>query len=90
MGESPNTEEHLPLIQASELAQYSFCQRAWWLDTVKQLTSANQARLARGATMHTQHGQQVRAALYWHRMGLFLVGSGGLFLVIALLWLWLF
>jgi len=90
MGETANPAENLPLIQASELAQYSFCQRAWWLGTVKQLPSANQARMVRGTTMHAHHGQQVRAALYWHRVGLFLLGSGGLFLVIVLLWLWLF
>lgn len=81
-------ENNLPLIQASELAQYSFCQRAWWLGTVKKLPSVNQSRLDRGTARHAQHGQQVRAALYWQRVGLFLLGSGGFVLMLALLWLW--
>jgi hypothetical protein len=80
----------LPLIRASELGQYSFCHRAWWLSNVKGLPSANQSSLNRGQQIHAQHARRVRAASYWHRAGLFFVGSGGLLLLLAGLWFWLF
>lgn len=86
--DSSEPDYHPPLIRASELGQYSFCRRAWWLGTVKKLTSENQAHLSRGQKMHDRHGQKVRVSLYWRQAGLFLVASGGFFLIVALLWLW--
>jgi len=80
----------LPLIRASELGQYSFCQRAWWLGSVKGLPSANRASLNRGQRIHAQHARRVRATPYWRRAGLFFIGSGGLLLLLAGLWFWLF
>ena len=77
----------LPLIRASELAQYSFCQRAWWLGLVKGLPSDNQAALTRGEKIHRQSGLQVEAALSWGRLAWFLLGSGGLFLLLAFIFL---
>lgn len=78
------------LIRASELAQFEFCRRAWWLGTVKQLPAESQTRLRRGRRHHQRHNRQVQLGLIWHRMGLALLLAGGLFLVAALLWLWLF
>ncbi len=85
---SSSTPNRLPLIRASELGQYSFCQRAWWLNTVKNLASTNQAALARGKQAHSRHARKVQSALYWRRIGLFLLSSGSLFLIIATFWLW--
>jgi hypothetical protein len=85
----PLSPEELPLIRASELAQYSFCHRAWWLGTVKGLPAQSQTRLARGVRHHERHERQVYAAGRWCRLGLILLGSGLLFLVGAvLLGLW--
>jgi hypothetical protein len=81
---------NLPLIRASELAQYDFCRRAWWLGTVKGLPAASQASRRRGRRKHERHGRQVRFAATWRRAGYFLVGLGGLLLIAALMWLWLF
>jgi hypothetical protein len=83
-----STPNHLPLIRASELVQYSFCHSAWWLGTVKNLPSTNQATLARGKQAHSHHAHKVQTALYWRRTGLFLLSSGILFLIIAVLWRW--
>jgi hypothetical protein len=81
--------EELPLIRASELAQYSFCHRAWWLGTVKGLPSHSRTALARGTRQHERHERQVFAAGYWRRLGLILLGSGLLLLIgAALLGLW--
>ncbi len=50
-------------IRASELGQYMFCSRAWWLDQVVGETGdANLAdrRTAAGERGHEQHGRLVR------------------------------
>ncbi len=84
---STDRPDSLPLIRASELAQYSFCQRAWWLSTVKRIPSNNQAALTRGTQTHSDHADQVRAALRWRQASFFLFGGGGLLLIIVLVWL---
>jgi hypothetical protein len=73
------------LIQASDLSQYSFCRRAWWLGTVKKIGPANQADLARGRQVHLRHQYGVQAAARWHRGGFLLLGIGSLFFIIAVL-----
>ena len=50
------------LIQASELAQYGFCHRAWWLGTVKGVRSANRTALARGTRQVARHRRAAAAA----------------------------
>ena len=77
--------EAVPLIRANELAQYSFCHRAWWLGTIKGLPSRSRAGLARGARHHERHERQVYAAGRWRQVGLLLLGSGLLLLVGAIL-----
>jgi hypothetical protein len=79
----------LPLIRANELTQYSFCHRAWWLGTVKQVPANNQAALARGTQTHRHHSHQVQAALRWRQASFFLLGGGGLLLTVAVLWYFL-
>lgn len=73
------------LIRASELAQYGFCHRAWWLGTVKGIRSTNQATLNRGTQHHTRHAGKVRTALRWRYLGLVSLGVGSFLLVIAVL-----
>jgi hypothetical protein len=77
---------NLPLIRASELTQYSFCHRAWWLSTVKQVSSNHQAALIRGTRVHRDHTYQVRVAHRWRQASFFLLGGGGLLLSVALFW----
>jgi hypothetical protein len=77
------------VIRASELAQYGFCRRAWWLSTVKKLPSQNRANLLHGTQQHTLHAGQVRIAGLWQRAGFLLIGSGAVLFIIMLLWLWL-
>ena len=87
-GDSSPPDE-LPLIRASELSQYSFCHRAWWLDTVKGVSPSSQIRLARGTRQHQRHARQVYAAGYWRQLGLILLGAGFLLLIGLVLWgLW--
>jgi hypothetical protein len=72
------------LIQASELAQYGFCRRAWWLRTVKNLSSANSLALAQGTQAHRSHADKVRAAFRWRYIGLALLGIGCFSLALAI------
>jgi hypothetical protein len=83
-----SSPDGLPLIRASELVQYSFCHRAWWLGTVKGLTSQSQVALERGTRHHKHHGGQVYTAKRWQQLGLILLAGGIFLLVFTLFWLW--
>jgi hypothetical protein len=54
-----------PIIRASELAEYAFCARAWWLGRVKGLPSANVVAMRHGAEQHQAHGRAVEG---YHRL----------------------
>ena len=45
-------------IRASEIASYTYCQRAWWYQVNGQV-SDNQLELGEGLTAHQQHGRRV-------------------------------
>jgi hypothetical protein len=47
------------VIRASEIAQYSYCARAWWLGQVKGYRSANVAEMREGTARHHRHGRSV-------------------------------
>lgn len=51
-----------PVIRASDLAQYKYCARAWWLGSVMGTPSANVRELQQGEAMHQAHGRRVWAA----------------------------
>lgn len=50
------------LIRASEVAQYVFCHRAWWLAAVQGMPSANVRELEAGEIGHARHGRSVSLA----------------------------
>jgi hypothetical protein len=47
------------VIRASEIAEYVFCRRAWWLHHVQGLAPANVQELAAGTSAHAGHGRLV-------------------------------
>jgi CRISPR/Cas system-associated exonuclease Cas4 (RecB family) len=47
------------LIRASEIAQYVYCPRAWWLSKIVGAPSANTQALAAGTAAHHRHGRMV-------------------------------
>ncbi len=51
------------VIRASEVGEYVFCHRAWWLRHVQGLTSTHVRELAEGTAAHAAHGRRVRLAL---------------------------
>jgi hypothetical protein len=49
----------MKVIRASEIGEYLYCHRAWWLRHVRGYTSANVRELAAGTAAHTTHGRVV-------------------------------
>lgn len=49
-------------IRASELADYAYCHRSWWLRRVAGYAPQNVERLAEGAAYHHRHGRLLRIA----------------------------
>lgn len=49
-------------IRASEIGEYVFCRRAWWLHHVQGIASANRAVMDAGIVQHLAHGRAVQRA----------------------------
>jgi hypothetical protein len=66
------------VLRASEIGEYVFCHRAWWLHWVQGLESANRAKMLSGVAQHADHGQAIRRAERLQR-------AAFVFLVLAIL-----
>ncbi len=49
--------ERLPIIRASELGEYVFCARAWWLRRALGWEPEGHARREYGTLLHRRHGR---------------------------------
>ena len=78
-------KRHDDLIRASEIAQYAFCARAWWLGRVKGYHSANVAVMRQGTARHRTHGRAVEG---FHRLQR--LAAALLVLAVVALVVWLF
>ena len=65
-----------PVIRASELAQYAFCARAWWLGRVIGYRSTNAAAMRQGTAQHRAHGRAVEGYHRLRRLALLLLLLG--------------
>jgi hypothetical protein len=79
-----NSQPRIPIIRASEIGQYVFCRRAWWLGAVQGYRPVNDAVLEAGTRTHLQHGRSVAGSQRWHRMGYTLLILGGILGAVAL------
>ena len=70
------------LIRASEVGEYVFCHRAWWLRVGDGYRPNSQARLQAGTAQHSRHGMRVLAsrALLIAGLALLVLGLAGLLL----------
>ncbi len=50
------------VIRASEIGEYIYCHRAWWLGRVQGVENANRAQLDAGIVRHRAHGVLVQRA----------------------------
>ena len=62
------SEQHDRVIRASEIGQYVYCARAWWLGSVRGLPSSHQREMAAGEAAHSRHGRGVRTSLGLSRL----------------------
>ena len=52
-------KERLAIIRASEVGEYVYCARAWWLRRVAGLEPAGRERRELGVALHRRHGRAV-------------------------------
>lgn len=71
------------LIRASEVGQYTYCARAWWLDRVQGLSPTNDRELTLGREDHRKHGRMVADTLRLYRWALLLVSLAAVCLALA-------
>ncbi len=57
-------------VRASDIPDYVYCRRSWWLSRIAGYTSQNTAAFARGAAYHQGHGRLVRRAVWGRRLAL--------------------
>lgn len=75
------------VIRASEVGQYAYCARAWWLGQIQELDSANIREMAQGDQAHKAHGGLVASYRRVRRLAyavLFLAALIGAVLLIQL------
>ncbi len=66
-------------IRASEIGEYVFCNRAWWLKRVRGVQSRNVRHLKAGHHYHKQHGNQIRKISWMRKLAYTM-----LFIVVAI------
>lgn len=73
----------LPIIRASEIGEYVYCARAWWLRRVAGLQPAGRERRERGTVLHRRHGRDVAlsGALIWIGALLLVAAVGAMLLL---------
>jgi CRISPR/Cas system-associated exonuclease Cas4 (RecB family) len=69
-------------IRASEIGEFLYCQRAWWLRRELGVHSQNVRELEAGRHYHEAHGRLVDRARYGRQAAIALLG------LVALIILW--
>ena len=68
-------------IRASEIGNYIYCHRSWWLQQVHGEKSRNVRELAAGTEFHEAHGRALTLADRVRRAAYTLLVLGGLILL---------
>ncbi len=76
------SKQRLELIRASEVGEYLYCARSWWLRRVIGLVPEGAAQRELGVRRHRQHGQAVAASGTLIVVGLALLVAAALFLLV--------
>ena len=75
-----------PIIRASEISQYAYCARAWWLGRVRGYRSANLVAMRQGEERHRAHG---RTVVGYHRLRWIALALLALAAVLIVAWLFM-
>ena len=70
------------LIKASEIGEYVYCRRSWWLHQVAGWKPGRPERLAQGTALHAAHGRAVGASGALLVVGALLVAGALLLLIL--------
>ena len=73
------------MIRASEIGQYDFCAKAWWLHYVAGVPLANVHELQAGTQAHERHSRRVSRAGRLQQGAILLMVVGVILLAIVLL-----
>jgi hypothetical protein len=73
-------KQRLSVIRASEIGEYVYCARAWWLHRVLELEPEGRERRERGTMLHQRHGRAVAGS-----RALLIVALGLVILALVLL-----
>ena len=77
--------DHVRHIRASEISEYAYCPRAWWLENVLGMAGGNVREREHGLREHRAHGVRVTLSRIGRAAALFLLAAGVLVLVVAVL-----
>ncbi|MFD3163230.1 hypothetical protein [Herpetosiphon sp. NSE202] len=72
-----------PIIRASELGEYDFCARAWWLRRECGWQGRFPERLAQGEVAHQRHGRDLQQSQWLRTVAIGLLLLAALALVFA-------
>jgi CRISPR/Cas system-associated exonuclease Cas4 (RecB family) len=61
-------------VSASQVGQYAYCARAWWLSAIEKREPENPAVLDAGTQAHERHGWEVLLARTAGRLALLFSG----------------
>ena len=67
--------------KASEIGEFVYCHKAWWLHHIGGNDPVNQKVLAAGRVQHAQHGARVQRATLLRNVALVVVVIGALLLI---------
>jgi CRISPR/Cas system-associated exonuclease Cas4 (RecB family) len=72
-------------IRVSEVVEYVYCRRSWWLRRMEGHASANVTQLAHGSGYHNAHGRRVRLSLQLRLLAYGLLLGAAIALLFSLL-----
>ncbi len=67
--------------KASEIGEFVYCHKAWWLHHIRSNAPANREVLEAGRVHHARHGAQVQQAAWVRKAAVVLVGVAILLLI---------
>ena len=73
------------IIRASEIGQYDYCAKAWWLGSIEGVQPTNVPELQAGTAAHEQHGRQVSRAARVQQIAIGLLTLGVILLALFLI-----